>query len=242
MNLIVDQGNSICKFAVCSGVEIVEVGSASFLSQDLLVSVLSRYPEIDCAIYSTVGYIKDDTPKRLRTHIQRVVELSSETPVPIAVQYDRKKLGSDRLAAIVGAKILSPHKDVLVIDAGTAITYERISSDDIYLGGNISPGLHARLKAMHHFTNRLPLIDKVEQITTSWGQTTTSAMLGGVVYGLAYEVNGYIRDFLADSVQGHIYLTGGDAEFLQQKLEAKVDLVHDLVLIGLAHILVYNKR
>lgn len=67
----------------------------------------------------------------------------------------------DRLAAVVGANYLYPGKNLLVIDAGTALTYEFIDAEGRYWGGNISPGIYTRFKALNACCDKLPLIEKV---------------------------------------------------------------------------------
>lgn len=242
VNLVVDQGNTVCKIAVCDSRGIIEVQTVPCLDRETLTSLLERYPaELSCAIYSSVGAWEDDTPRLLSAYIPSVVVVGADTPVPIAVDYDRQLLGSDRLAVAVGAASLGVGYELLVLDAGTAITYERISSDGVYLGGNISPGLYVRLKAMHTFTNRLPLIHDIDQISGEYGTDTISAMTQGALRGLAYEIEGYIRALKATAPDARVYITGGDAEALVQVLDSKVIIEPDLVLLGLNQILEYNQ-
>lgn len=175
-------------------------------------------------------------------YIRHLWVVDKQTPVPISVAYDRTTLGSDRLAAVVGAEYLSPGCELLVIDAGTAITYERVSADGLYLGGNISPGLHVRLKSLHGFTSRLPLLDDMDY-TLGYGLDTISAMQHGVALGVVYEIEGYINSLRRDYPQLKVYLTGGDADQLAAVVEMTgVELSHDLVLLGLNRILEYNKQ
>lgn len=240
MNLIVDQGNTVCKLAVCKADHIVEIYTARHLTQALLNKILEQYA-VRYAIYSSVGAWEDDVPSLMERHIDQLWIVSSETRVPIEVAYDRSTLGSDRLAAVVGAECLSPGCDLLVIDAGTAITYERVSSQGTYLGGNISPGIHVRLKSLHGFTNRLPLLDEMTY-SLGYGHDTTSAMQHGVARGVAYEIEGYINALRKECPRLKVYLTGGDAEKIAGVIEMKdVELCNDLVLLGLNRILEYNK-
>ena len=84
---------------------------------------------------------------------------STDTPLPVINLYETPEtLGYDRMAAVVAANEQFPGRDILVIDAGTCITYEFIDSLGQYHGGNISPGLQMRFKALHQFTGRLPLV------------------------------------------------------------------------------------
>ncbi len=211
------------------------------LTQQALDEILQAYPAIQSAIYSSVGREASDTTRVLATRIADLHIVGSETRVPLSVAYDRSTLGSDRLAAVVGAYSLAPCHEILVLDAGTAITYERISASGTYLGGNISPGLYVRLKAMHSYTCRLPQIDDIE-IEGGFGVDTASAMARGAALGLAYEIDGYIRALKAEYPDARIYMTGGDADGITELMSHDVEIVPDLVLLGLNQILEYNKR
>lgn len=240
MNLIIDQGNTICKLAVCSEEAIIEVYSASQPTRELLTSILREHPSITDVIYSSVGRWNDDTPSMLEELVGHLHIVSADTRVPLAIEYERSRLGSDRLAAVVGAYLLSAGREMLVLDAGTAITYERISASGVYLGGNISPGLYVRLKALHSFTSRLPLVDEVDEMD-GFGHDTASAMKRGAALGLAYEVDGYINELRRQHPSGIVYLTGGDADILAEMISGEVIIEPNLVLLGLNKILEYNK-
>ena len=105
---------------------------------------------------------------------------SGVTPVPVSIGYNTPlTLGTDRLAAVVGANDCSPGKDILVIDIGTCVTYDLISSSAEYLGGNISPGPTMRLKALHEYTSRLPLVERRGEAPLV-GYSTETAIRSGV--------------------------------------------------------------
>ncbi|MDO4692784.1 MAG: type III pantothenate kinase [Porphyromonadaceae bacterium] len=242
MNLVIDQGNTICKVAVYIEDELCSVRTLPRFCKQTLLELMGESPSISSAIYSSVGEQDDRIIELLSAHIPMVVELGAGTSVPIEIRYNRSGLGSDRLAAAVGAYALAGGiGEHLVIDAGTAITYERVSASGCYLGGNISPGLHARLRAMHEFTNRLPLLEDVQRCE-GFGQDTVSAMECGALLGLLYEIEGYISAFRIDHPEGRVFLTGGDADLLGQKLSCELEIVPDLVLYGLNYILEYNKH
>jgi type III pantothenate kinase len=151
--------------------------------------------------------------------------------VPIVNKYNTPNtLGSDRLMAAVAAKYLFPNKDVIVFDFGTALTIDFINSKGEYLGGNISLGLNTRYRALNSFTNKLPLVNSME-IKKAVGGTTESAIESGVILGLIFEVEGYMKRY-----PDHIYvITGGDANFFGEKLKSSIFVVYNLVLMGMAH-------
>ena len=148
-------------------------------------------------------------------------------------------LGADRLAAAVGAAYCCKGHDLLIVDAGTCITYDYVSAEGHYLGGNISPGLGMRLRALHEQTARLPLVNadgEIERI----GSNTINAIRAGVLQGVDYEITGYIRTMMRRKPDARIFLTGGNGYRFAQ--ETEVERNDALVEIGLNCILQYQQR
>ena len=242
MNLIIDQGNSVCKVAVADGGELIAHYSFPQVSLREAGVILSDHPALQAAIYSSVAAVDKMLLGLLAERIPTVLQVDEHIAVPVSVAYDRKRLGSDRIAAVVGAHALAPEGvSLLVIDLGTAITYEQISPKGEYAGGNISPGLYTRLKALNHFTSRLPLIHEIAPPVRDFGQTTSEAITAGVLRGLIYEIKGYIDEAKASDPNVKVYVTGGDAPLIEQYLPEEVCVEPDLVLYGLNKILEYNR-
>lgn len=243
MNLIVDQGNSICKLAIYEAGQVLWSTSVVALDEPILREVLS-HRAIDAAIYSCVGTRRSCVIEILKAHCALVIDLGADTPVPIEVSYDRQLLGSDRLAAAVGAYTQTQgQQPCLVVDAGTAVTYEYLAEGGQYLGGNIAPGLWLRFKALASFTSKLPLIEDLPDVVPAYGEDTHSAMVAGCAQGLIREVQGYITDMHKAEPRAMILLTGGDGDFLRQHCEGEhIRFVPNLVLDGLNRILEYNQE
>jgi type III pantothenate kinase len=167
--------------------------------------------------------------------------LSSKSILPFKIEYDTpESLGSDRIAAVAGAFNLFKGMNVLIIDAGTALTFDFLSAD-IYKGGNISPGLSMRFKALNKYTDRLPLVSQTGNFTFP-GRNTNDAILAGVITGITYEINEYIRTFENKNNDFNIILTGGDSEFLKNKIDYQITYMPDIVIDGLNYILEYNAK
>lgn len=170
------------------------------------------------------------------------------TPVPVRNAYATPHtLGPDRLAAVVGAAGLRPGRDTLVVDAGTALKLDLVTADGTYRGGSIAPGLGMRLRALHTFTGRLPLLELPlpETSVQLIGDTTASAMLSGVLRGAAAEVRGLLADYERRYPGLGVVLTGGDAPYLRGSLGAatgRIFAVPELVLLGLEMILRTNAK
>jgi type III pantothenate kinase len=165
------------------------------------------------------------------------------TPVPLRNAYATPHtLGADRLAAAVGAAALRPGQNTLILDAGTALKVDLVTADGTYHGGSIGPGLHMRLRALHAFTGRLPLLNLPGPDATIplVGDSTTGSLLSGVVNGAVAEVTGLLGQYQAQHPGLGVLLTGGDAAFLAARLPARIFVVPELVLLGLNRILAYH--
>ena len=151
-------------------------------------------------------------------------------------------LGADRLAAAVGAAGLRPGQPTLVVDAGTALKMDLVTADGTYHGGSIGPGLGMRLRALHAFTGRLPLLElpAVDATIPLTGDSTTGSLLSGVVNGAVAEISGFIAQYQRLYAGLGVLLTGGDAAFLAARLPNRIFVVPELVLLGLNRILAYH--
>ena len=116
--------------------------------------------DITDSIISSVVDIEAATVNTLHRRSQHFVLFDHKTPVPIVNKYDTPHtLGQDRLAAAVGAKSLCPNENLLIIDVGSAITYDFVSEAGEYIGGNIAPGLKMRFTMLQRMTKKLPLVE-----------------------------------------------------------------------------------
>ena len=239
MNLIIDIGNTAAKVAIFNNNSLVEVFRSSNQYLDCLPEILCRF-RINQGILASVIDITKDVSEQINALPFPIIRLSPETPIPIENLYHTPKtLGNDRLAAVIGANEIYPKKNILVIDAGTAITYDFIDAKERYLGGNISPGKKMRFKALHEFTGKLPLIDE-EGIRTPLGVNTESAIREGVIKGIEFEIEGYINSLKMSYPGLLVFLTGGDAILFETNLNNSIFVDTFLVLKGLNRILNYN--
>src|SRR5690606_26517853 len=240
MNLVIDIGNTRTKFSVFNhGEEMISVPVDELLPSHIDV-LLNEHPSINKAIISAVKDYSPELKSHLRQKLSFFVELNGETPLPIENCYQTKEtLGKDRIAAAVGAFHLYPGKNVLVIDAGTAITYDFVNEKGQYLGGNISPGIEMRFKALNQFTGRLPLIEK-KDFENLFGNTTEDAIRAGVQHGIVFEADKAIDTFKEFYRNLNVIITGGDADFFDKKLKNSFFVHFNLIAIGLNRILEHN--
>lgn len=241
MNLVLDLGNSYGKIAVCEGSNVIEAAVYDRISSREISYFHSRYAGIRGVIVSSVVNDSREMIDYLGNLFDTCIELNHNTPIPILNRYRTPEtLGYDRIAAAVGAYTIYPGKTVLVIDAGTAITYDVVTSEGEYLGGNISPGLEIRFKSLNKYTNRLPQLERPVENPPLVGGSTKEAIQAGIVNGILFEMDGFIGAISQDHPKLQIVLTGGDAKYFEGKLKSSIFVHLNLNLIGLNRILEHN--
>jgi type III pantothenate kinase len=238
-NLILDFGNTLYKVAVFDRGNLIHKFSGGLLLVEELVLLKNEFPNLKKAIYSTVI----DLDQKLKDYLLQefnAIELTHKTHLPIQNLYKTPKtLGKDRLAAAIGASQLFPNQNLLIIDAGSSITYEIVTKEG-YIGGCISPGIAMRFKSLHHFTGKLPLITIFEKSAKLIGQTTEESILSGVLNGITAEVDGMIDQYKKAYPDILVILTGGDLKHFDKNLKNNIFAAENLVLQGLNFILEYN--
>lgn len=241
MNLCIDIGNSLIKTAIFYGNDIIETIVKKTTSVSFFSRLKSKY-SIDHVILSSVRKADMKMVRNLQKLFPDFLELNNDTPLPFENCYKTPDtLGRDRLAAIAGAGNIFPGSHVLVIDAGTAITYDLITAGKKYLGGNISPGQNMRFRALNRFTDNLPFVSPKTGFEMI-GRDTEEAILTGVLQGIFFEMEQYIRKFSNHYPGLKVILTGGDSCFFEKELKNDIFVVANLTLLGLNSILIYNVK
>jgi type III pantothenate kinase len=167
--------------------------------------------------------------------------MSAALKMPFRIAYETPEtLGPDRLAAASEAWTQKSGNDLLIIDIGTAITYDIVTADGVYRGGNISPGIGMRFKALHHFTGKPPLVDK-EGLRTDIGVSTETAIREGVLQGVCYEIDGYMQSYSLKYPKLLVFLTGGNSILLDNRTKSRTFADSLLVVKGLKRILDLNQ-
>lgn len=240
MNLIIDIGNTRTKAFLIENGKICETLTVDKFSTSTFQSLFKKHNTIKKAIISTVKNNVEETIYILKEKIDYVINLDHTTQLPIQNLYQTPEtLGKDRIAAAVGANLLYPNQKVLVIDAGTAITYDFVNKQDQYCGGFISPGLNMRFKALNQFTDKLPLI-RVDEPEDIQGVNTELSIKGGIQYGLEGEIERVIKFFSTSQDELKIILTGGDTKYFEKLLKNYKFVSLEILAIGLNRILEFN--
>ncbi|MGY0407428.1 MAG: type III pantothenate kinase [Polaribacter sp.] len=240
MNLIVDIGNTRVKAAVFEG-NILK--KTSIFNQKNILSevkkIVENYPILTGIISSVAAISLKKTQKLYKIFNFKVVSDTSKLPFTNLYKTP-KTLGVDRMALVVAAVKQFPKTNVLIIDAGTCITYDFVNKTSEYLGGAISPGIQLRYKALNNFTANLPLLDTLE-VENFIGKSTTESIVSGVLNGVIKEIDGVISDYHLRYLDLTIVLTGGDTNFLSKQLKSSIFANQNFLLEGLNEILIFNE-
>jgi len=240
MILTIDVGNTNIKVAVFKQVNLIEkfVFQKNELEKNF-ENILKKYPNCSNAVLSSVGKLEEKDVLWLKNHFS-LLEINHTSKFPFKNLYaSPKTLGVDRMVLAAGAVLLFPNQNVLVIDAGTCVTYDFITNEKEYLGGAISPGLRLRYESLHNFTAKLPLLNK--KIPENFiGNTTDEAIHSGVVNGLQYEIEGFVSEYSVKNEQFTIILTGGDANFLANRLKSIIFADENFLLKSLQQLYTYS--
>ncbi|WP_124979511.1 type III pantothenate kinase [Nonlabens xiamenensis] len=241
MIVVVDVGNTSIKLAVMQQQEpLLLYRTDSNGLQPRLTDIKEKYPDIATVAICAVGKMDAAFRQVLEQYFTEIFELRPTMHLPFTNTYQSETIGMDRLALMAGAQQLRKEQQaVLVIDAGTCITYDLLNKDNQYLGGAISPGLRLRYESLHNFTARLPLLEK-ENVEDFIGKTTASSMHSGVINGATQEIQGVINQYKERFDHLEIFITGGDADLLVKQLKNRFFATPFLMLQGIEQLYNFN--
>lgn len=227
MKLLIDIGNTSAKLALMDdGILHYERRHESW--SDTFSRLMSQYPISDVRLSTVAGEDAELNEALAQLNVP-VRWLSAAIPCPVKpIANVPLGLGADRWAADIGAIVQDPDHTLLVIDAGTCLTYDVIAREGAYLGGAISPGVQLRLNAMHEHTALLPQIE-AEQEAVLLGYDTRTHMLSAAVNGTRFEIEGYIRQLLGMYPDLHVFITGGNT--FQFSEDITCPITHDPYLV-----------
>lgn len=250
MLLTADIGNTsitLGLFAEDALVEEYRLASDKDLSleeYEVLLKTLFKDFKVDGCIISSVV---EELTKKLKTAVDNVFKINSivlstqiNTGVKICLD-NPEEAGADRIANAAGAYVLYSHP-VIVVDFGTATTFDIVNGSGEFVGGIIAPGLNLQLKALNKFTSKLPRIE-VALSNTAIGHNTTDAILSGVLRGSASMIDGLIEQCEKElGEKAVVVATGGYSGLIANYLKRPFDFINPtLTLEGLRHLYQINK-
>lgn len=241
--LTIDEGNSSTKIGLWHDDTLVSDHTYRLGGLDELAGLVECTLPVDEAIFCSVcGRSRAEVESTLAGIARRLVVLDAMMPLPVTLDYRTPHtLGADRIAAAAGARVVAPGRTTLVVDMGTAITYDVVSADGHFIGGNIAPGIFVRLEALHHFTKALPLME-TDGDCPRWGYDTETALRSGAIRGVVGELQYYRHCLPDDGTEKAVILTGGSADLIIPYITSPIIVEPNLVLKGLNSILNYNEN
>ncbi len=239
--LIVDIGNTRIKAVIFEkekNTEVVIFDTNQQFIEFVKIRKLQNLPTILSSVRT------ESSTNSLVRIFNNAILLNYKTKIPIINSYTSPQtLGNDRLANVVYANHLFPNENNLVIDIGTCMKLDFVNKENEYIGGSISLGFSMRYKALHNFTDNLPLLDN-ETTNQLIGIDTKSSMISGVYNGMLAELKHFIYEYEKNYSKVNVFLTGGDLSYFENKeLSQKNSIFVDplLTLKGLKVILDYNE-
>jgi type III pantothenate kinase len=233
--LLVDISNSFTKLAFAS-TERNERASrvpTRELSHTAVQKLLQQR-DVGAVVVSSVVPAKDAVVRRAARGT-RILFIDANAKLGVGVDYPQPKtIGADRLANAAAVAQLYG-QPAIVVDFGTAVTFDVVSADGNYIGGVIAPGLESMTSFLYQRTALLPKLT-LHEPANAIGKTTRTAMLSGAVYGY----RGLVREIIAQIAREgfpkrkvRVVATGGYAELIARRLP-EIEAVHPgLTLEGL---------
>ncbi|MGM9736920.1 MAG: type III pantothenate kinase [Candidatus Cryptobacteroides sp.] len=228
-NLIIDIGNTAVKAAFTEGATL----GKTFRYQgervkNFILSLTSREKPAVMVISSVYEISKNDEQcyqkecGKLVILDQAHTQILHKYSLPEWITYDRA-------ASLIAVRHLFKGKGITVIDFGTTLTVDFISSGGEYEGGNVSVGCRTRFKAINRYSRALPLLDTPVD-TPLLGCSFDTSISSGIISGIMFEISGYIS-LKQDNI---VVFTGGDANYFAKRIKNSIFVICNLVLMGLA--------
>ena len=233
MDLIIDVGNSRLTFGYFDNGKLVNTTNATYprnIAQSGLEMVLERInndtninnciissvvDEINGALYNAVFNSLHVSPIIINSDFELGIKILSHAP---------QKIGMDRIANAVAASKMYKKRPLIVVDCGSATTFDIVNEEDTFIGGVIFPGLIMQLRALAANTSKLPEVslEEIEKVHTVINNETSKAILSGVVNAQAQAIQGLITKCEKElKAKPFIIGTGGDAKFISKYMKYK---------------------
>lgn len=242
MFLAIDIGNTNITFGVYNNntlIKIHKISSNKKISQieyeNLIRNFLKNYKIKGCII----GSVVEELSILIKTACDNILNLNSilltqnsNFGINISVE-NPHTVGVDRLANAYQAS-LKYNLPALVVDIGSAITFDIVSKNKEFIGGIIMPGINIQLNSLYEKTSKLPKIE-IQKTFNTIGKSTKEAILSGIIKGTAYAINGLISECEKElNETANIILTGGNSDLISKFLpNTNIIIDNNLTLDGL---------
>jgi len=248
MILLIDIGNTSTKVATYDIITNKVKNYSTFLScKKNTIKKIIRYVKNKRIKHSLVSSVVPTIYKIIKKNLSKnkikVFEFKDKIIKKKIIINVTKKLqvGSDRLVNAIGS-LNFYKKNCIIIDFGTATTFDIALTKNIYQGGIIAPGINLSLRSLSEFTAKLPLI-KIFYQKNVIGKNTKSAINSGVYIGYSCLINGIIEKIIKQTKKKYlIVLTGGYSKMFKKNINYKTVVNKNITLLGLAMIAKVNKK
>ena len=229
--LCLDFGNTLCKGAILEGDHIINETIFNPCSVESIQDFYIKNEVTSAILSSVINHPLEIDNFLNNTNSFHLLSASSKLNFTTPIGKPNT-IGADRIALISYARAHFPTKHNLIIALGTCITYNFMNRDGEFLGGGISPGLKLRFKSLKEYTALLPLVEPDHNFPLI-GYNTETNILSAVMLGIKFELDGIIEQYQQKFTNLNILLTGGDSEFLADRLKCKIFADKNMLFKGL---------
>ena len=238
MLLAIDAGNTNIVFAVYKGDDKQEQWRVETQKpcRETLASISNNYNISGVVICSVVPEVNDALTKLCDEAFKLNPIFITYENIDIETSLDNpKQLGADRMVG-VSAAIAHYQTPVIIVDFGTATTFDVVDDKGMHLGGVIAPGVNLSLLALEQAASQLPDM-KIEKPNKAIGTNTLDAMQSGIYYGYIGLIEGTIKRIIEElGTKPFVIATGGLAPLFDQGTDIFDSTDQDLIMRGLVHI------
>ncbi|MCI0449054.1 MAG: type III pantothenate kinase [Chlorobi bacterium] len=253
MNLAIDIGNSLTHFAVFEGQKEIESFTAAtnnFDRSELYNKYFKKYSDkIKAVGISSVVPAVSEIWNQLSEIFFRVkpVFINSKIRLPVKLKVDKPaSFGSDRICnSVFGYEYFKRKQNLIVIDFGTANTYDVVLKNGDLVGGIIAPGLETSAKSLNVSTGQLPALKHADFLfkNSIIGKNTIDALRSGLMNYALFATEGIVKSVIKEFKKDFkVIITGGNAGKLKNKFSFKPLYIENTVLKGINLILNYSNK
>ena len=228
-NLLVEIGNTAVKAAWAEGMTLGKTFRYQGENRMEFILSLTRRDKPEVMVVSSVYPLATEDIGLLEKECGNFLLLDKDHKEILLRHGLPVYLSYDRAASVLAARYLFREMPCTIVDFGTTLSVDFTDKDGMYIGGNVSLGCRTRFKALNRYSKALPLVDMPSEDKFR-GDSEKSSIESGVISGIIFEIDGYIRS----NPENIVIFTGGDAIYFAKRMKNSIFVVCNLGLMGLA--------
>lgn len=240
--IIGDIGNTLTKISLLNNkfkiIKSRNIETKKILSNKKINDVFNKYFSKQVNKNILFSSVVPTAFKKIKVYLKKkyfnvyeIKELDLKKLIKFNVDKE-KQVGSDRIANVIGAYNKN-NKDIIVIDFGTATTFDIIKKNATYIGGVIAPGINLSILNLNKETALLPIL-QLKSNTKSYGKNTLDALNSGFLWGYQGLINNIIKKISSTSKNSYkVILTGGYAALFQKYIKMKSSVDQNITIKGI---------